>query len=141
MREYPHIINFTSNGALEIGYLSILELKQLPFEAKRCFWAFHTPESIVRGRHAHHKTEMVLIALAGSVIVNTENLAGEIQTFRLENPREGLFIPKLYWHTMIYSHNAVQLVIASTEYNENDYIRDYEQYKKMQNTPISGSTV
>lgn len=127
----PYIIDFPSNGSLEIGYLSIAEHTKLPFQPKRTFWAFHTPDSVVRGRHAHYNTEMILIAVAGTITVNTENLDGEVATFKLDNPRSGLYIPKMYWHTMIYSHNAVQLVIASSEYNEQDYIRDYDVFKTL----------
>jgi len=129
MSDSPFIIEFPSNGSLEIGYLSIAENSKLPFEPKRTFWAFHTPDSVVRGRHAHYKTEMILIAVSGIITVNTEDLSGNINTFKLESPRHGLYIPKMNWHTMIYSHNAVQLVLASTEYDESDYIRDYNEFK------------
>jgi mannose-6-phosphate isomerase-like protein (cupin superfamily) len=129
----PYLIKFPTNGSSSIGYLSIIENSiNLPFTLERIFWTFHTPDSIVRGRHAHYNTEMVLIALSGRIIVNTEmpvNLKREI--YILENPNEGLYIPKQCWHTMQYSHNSVQLVIASTKYNETDYIRDYSVFQKI----------
>jgi hypothetical protein len=131
MKDEPFLIEFPSNGSLEIGYLSIAENSKLPFVPKRTFWAFHTPDSVVRGRHAHFETEMILIAVSGIITVNTEDTLGIIHTYKLESPRYGLFIPKLNWHTMIYSHNAVQLVLASTEYDESDYIRDYNEFKKL----------
>ena len=57
-------------------------------------------------------------------------MPGDIkEEFILEKPETGLFIPKLCWHTMQYSHNAVQLVLASTVYSESDYIRDYQKFK------------
>jgi hypothetical protein len=103
----------------------------VPFEVKRLFWTYYTPESIVRGRHAHYATEQVLIAAAGSIIVTTELADGTIQTFRLQDPHVGLYVPPHAWHTMQYSHSAVQLVLASTVYNEADYIRDYEQFQQV----------
>lgn len=127
----PYIINFPSNGSLEIGYIAISENNSLPFIPKRTFWAYHTPDSVVRGRHAHYDTEMILIAVSGYVTVTTEDTNGYIETFKLDSPKKGLFIPKMNWHTMKYSHNAVQLVFASTEYNESDYIRDYKQFTNL----------
>jgi len=132
MQNKPSIIEFPSNGGLEIGYLAIGEnLKPVPFEIKRVFWAYYTPDSVLRGRHAHHNTEMILIAAAGRIVVTTEINGQQPEVFILEKPNKGLYLPRLCWHTMQYSHNAVQLVIASTFYNESDYIRDYEQFKSI----------
>ncbi len=126
----PYLITFPSNGASSIGYLSIAEsANTTPFEIKRIFWAYYTPDSVVRGRHAHHDTEMVLIAAAGRIVVTTEMPGQSPEVFVLEKPGQGLFLPKYCWHTMQYSHNAVQVVLASTHYKEEDYIRDYEQFK------------
>ena len=128
----PHIIVFPSNGDSGTGYLSIAEVSnQIPFEVKRLFWAYYTPDSIVRGRHAHHDTEMILIAVAGRIVVKTEMPGCQPQLFVLEKPNQGVYLPKLCWHTMQYSHNAVQLVLASTFYVESDYIRDYQTYKEI----------
>ena len=111
----------------------MLEQQQglIPFEVKRIFWTYYTPESIVRGRHAHRATEQVLIAVAGRIIVTTEMPNGELQNFVLESPHVGIYIPPNAWHTMHYSHTAVQLVFASTQYNEQDYIRQYENFRKV----------
>ncbi len=128
----PHIINFKKLGKPSEGYISISETqKDVPFEIKRNFWTYFTPEEVVRGRHAHFETEMVLIALAGRIVVNTEMPDGSLNVFVLDKPDVGLYMPKLCWHTMQYSHNAVQLVIASSLYNEADYIRSYEDFKKL----------
>ena len=132
MENKPRIIIFPKNGSPDIGYLGIVENgEKLPFEIKRVFWAYYTPDSIVRGRHAHHETEMILISLAGRIIVTTEMPNMPVETFILEKPSEGLYIPKFCWHTMQYSHTAVQLVLASSLYEESDYIRSYEEFKKL----------
>jgi len=129
----PHIINFKRIGKPAEGYISIAEAQnEIPFEIKRNFWTYFTPEEVVRGRHAHYETEMVLIALSGRIVVNTEMPDGSLNVFVLDKPDVGLYMPKLCWHTMQYSHNAVQLVVASTVYNEADYIRSYEDFKKLQ---------
>lgn len=114
------------------GYISVSEQGRLvPFDVKRNFWTYFTPESIVRGRHAHHQTEQVLIAVAGRIIVTTEMPDGTIDTFRLEDPNVGVYIPPNVWHTMQYSHTAVQLVFASSHYDEADYIRSYDDFRRI----------
>lgn len=128
----PHIIEFNRVGESALGFISIAEGGQKPrFEIKRVFWTYFTPESIVRGRHAHHETEMILIAAAGRIVVNTEMPDGSLDVFTLDKPNMGVFIPRKCWHTMQYSHNAVQLVLASTHYSEADYVRNYEEFKTL----------
>ncbi len=128
----PYIIEFPQIGESSEGYLSVAEsLNNVPFDIKRTFWTYYTPESVVRGRHAHHKTEMILIALSGRIIVNTEMPGHEIDAFVLDKPNKGLYLPPYCWHTMQYTHVSVQLVLASTHYEPSDYIRDYEEFRKI----------
>lgn len=128
----PYIIDFPKIGDAEIGYISVSESKKnIPFDIKRVFWSYYTPDNVVRGRHAHHQTEMILIATLGRIIVNTEMPSGELKVFSLEKPNQGLYLPKYCWHTMQYSHIAVQLVLASELYDEKDYIRNYDEFKRI----------
>lgn len=128
----PHLVEFGTIGESSQGFISIAEMgNSIDFDIKRVFWTYHTPESIVRGRHAHHETEMILIAVAGRVIVNTEMPDGTMEVFTLDKPNVGVYLPKKCWHTMQYSHTAVQLVLASTVYNESDYVRNYNEFKKL----------
>jgi dTDP-4-dehydrorhamnose 3,5-epimerase-like enzyme len=127
----PYIIQMNRIGESGIGYISVADHHNLPFVVKRTFWTYYTPESIVRGRHAHHQTQQLLVAVSGRITVNTEDAKGRIQTFVLDSPDQGLYIPPHVWHTMQYSHSAVQLVLASTEYDENDYIRSFDEFKKV----------
>jgi hypothetical protein len=127
----PYLIHFDKIGEPALGFIAVAEIgKTLPFEVKRVFWTFFTPEDIVRGRHAHHNTEMILVAAAGKIIVNTEMPGGEKDSFILDKPNTGVYLPRYCWHTMQYTHNAIQLVFASTVYSEPDYIRDYESFRK-----------
>jgi mannose-6-phosphate isomerase-like protein (cupin superfamily) len=126
-----YLIEFDSIGSSPIGFISIGEAgKHIPFEVKRVFWTYFTPESIVRGRHAHYNTEQVLIAVSGRILVTVET-ADAIDTYVLERPNVGVYVPPNSWHTMQYSHSAVQLVLASTEYDEKDYIRNYDDFKRI----------
>lgn len=129
----PHLINFGQLGEMSLGYISIATETNLPFEIKRTFWTYFTPESVIRGRHAHYETEMIIVAVSGRIILNTELLNGEKDTFILEKPDVGVYIPILCWHTMLYSHSAVQLVLVSTVYRPEDYIRDYDFFLSLKN--------
>ena len=129
---YPRLIRFPVRGAGDIGYLAIAEQTgELPFEIKRVFWTYYTPQNITRGRHAHHQTQMIIIAVHGKIVLSTESPDGSTQQFTLDNPEAGVYIPALTWHQMVYSHDAVQLVLASTPYDPADYIRDYQQFKSL----------
>lgn len=132
MREpaVPYLLDFAKLGAPDIGYISVGEAPGLPFAVRRVFWTYYTPESILRGRHAHHRTEQVLVAVTGRIIVTTELADGALQTFRLEHPAVGLYVPPGCWHTMQYSPATVQLVLASTTFDAADYIRDYEEFRR-----------
>lgn len=128
----PYLFEFPKIGESSIGYISVGEThKDIPFTVQRIFWTYYTPESIVRGRHAHHETEMILIAVSGRITVVTEMPGGEVNTFVLDAPNKAVYFPKLCWHTMQYSHSAVQLVLASTHYDAKDYIRDYGDFEKL----------
>jgi dTDP-4-dehydrorhamnose 3,5-epimerase-like enzyme len=128
----PYLINFDGIGASNLGFLSVAESnKNIPFDIKRLFWSYFTPQNITRGRHAHYETQMVIVAVHGRIRVTTELLNGEKAEFHLESPDVGLFIPTLCWHIMQYSHDAVQLVMTSTAYTSTDYIREYDTFKSL----------
>lgn len=88
-------------------------------------------DNILRGRHAHHATEHILLAVAGRIVVNIERADGTLKVFQLESPHVGLYVPPNVWHTMQYSPGAVQLALASQPFAEEDYIRDYQEFKKV----------
>jgi len=125
----PYIIEFSKHGGIDIGYITALNTsKDLPFEVKRLFITYYTPDLIVRGRHAHFTTEQILFAVSEKIVVNTESADKKLNSFLLDTPYKGLYIPPNVWHTMQYQKNATQLVLASTEYNESDYLRDYDKF-------------
>lgn len=125
----PYVIDFTSIGSAEIGYISVAEQQlNVPFEIKRAYWTYYTPQNVLRGGHANIEKQLVLIAVAGKIRVDVELLSGYTNSFILEQPNKGLYLPKLCWHTMQYSHNAVQMVLASNLFSPCDYIRDYQTF-------------
>jgi hypothetical protein len=126
----PHLINFSKIGSSQLGYISVAEKENLPFVPKRIYWTYFTPEDVVRGHHAHFELEQILVAVAGNINLEIEMLNGECFSFILDKPQIGVYIPKMTWRTLRYSHNAVLMCIASIEYNENDYIRNYDEFKQ-----------
>jgi len=134
MKKYsePYLIEFSKIGNSSVGYISVAEAqKSVPFEIKRVFWTYFTPEELTRGHHAHYYTEQILIAVSGRIIVHTELPDGRKSAYTLEKPNIGIYLPPHCWHYMEYSHTAVQLVLASSLYDESDYIRDYKKYKEV----------
>lgn len=103
----------------------------IPFEIKRTYWLYDVPGGESRGGHAYRETEEFVIALSGSfdVIVNDGK---EKRTFHLNRSYYGLYIPKGIWREMDnFSTNSLALEFASTNYNPEDYIRDYNEYLKL----------
>ena len=129
--EKPRLIDFPKIGTTIEGYISVAEKDTLPFEVKRVYWTYFTPENIMRGGHAHLRLEQILVAVSGKIIVTTEMPGQEEERFILETANQGIYIPKYCWRTMQYTHNAVQMCIANMPYEVSDYIRDYEEFKKL----------
>lgn len=128
-KKHPFLINFNSIGDQMEGYLTVAEQhKDIPFEIKRVFWSYYTPQMITRGRHAHYELELVLVAVSGKIIVSNETSDGVTTVHILDDPSIGLYIPPMHWHVMQFSHNAVLMSLASTLYNDKDYIIDFEEF-------------
>lgn len=112
------------------GNLSIIEqMKQIPFEIKRVHWIYDVPGGLDRGGHAFKETEEFIVALSGSfdIVVNDGNIR---MTYPLNRSYFGLYVPKGMWRTMTnFSTNSLALVLSSTEYDEKDYVSDFEEYK------------
>jgi dTDP-4-dehydrorhamnose 3,5-epimerase-like enzyme len=105
----------------------------VPFDVKRFMEISNVPNGETRGYHAHKENEQLLLCFSGSVVVRTEikNEAGEIveQTHNLEEG-DFLYMPPLTWGEQTYYGNAVLHVLCSKKFDEQDYIREYEQFKE-----------
>jgi hypothetical protein len=127
----PRLIEFVTVGSSDTGFMTMTEnVEGLGFDISRVYWNYYTPQSVIRGGHAHFQLEQVLIAAAGTVTVTCESMEGEVSIFILDTPERGLYIPALCWHIIQFSPESVILSLASTPYNEADYIRDYQEFKK-----------
>jgi oxalate decarboxylase/phosphoglucose isomerase-like protein (cupin superfamily) len=101
---------------------------QIPFEIKRSYWIYDVPGGEARGSHAYQKNEEFIVALSGSFDVVLDN-GQEKTTYSLNRSYYGLYVPKMYWREMNnFSTNSLALIASCTEYDENDYIRDYEKF-------------
>lgn len=111
------------------GQLVALEENiNVPFEIKRVFYIFNTQTNMPRGQHSHHITKQYLIAVNGSCKVTLDN-GKEKQTYDLNKPNIGLFQDAMIWGEMHdFSEDCVLLVLASEHYDENDYIRNYDEF-------------
>lgn len=103
----------------------------IPFEIKRTYWLYDVPGGESRGGHAYRETEEFVIALSGSFDVIVDD-GKEKKTFHLNRSYYGLYIPKGMWREMDnFSTNSLALEFASTNYNPEDYIRDYNEFLKL----------
>lgn len=111
------------------GNLSFVEQKKhIPFEIKRTYWIYDVPGGEERWGRAFHKSEEFIISLSGSFDVILDD-GEEKKTFTLNRSYYGLYVPSGVWRVLDnFSTNSVALVISSTNYDEGDYIRDYDEF-------------
>lgn len=100
----------------------------IPFDIKRVFYMYGSDPDIVRGQHANRYTEFVMINVSGSSKVLVDD--GKNKTvIELNKPRQGLYLGKMIWKDMYdFSSDSVLLVLASEHYQEDEYIRNYEDF-------------
>jgi dTDP-4-dehydrorhamnose 3,5-epimerase-like enzyme len=116
------------------GNLSVIEeLKDIPFKVERTYWIYDVPGGEHRGGHAYRENQEFIVALSGSFDVILDN-GKEKQKFQLNRSYYGLYVPKGWWREMEnFSTNSVAFILSSIPYDENDYIRDYEEFKSWTN--------
>lgn len=112
------------------GNLSIIEeFKNIPFKIARTYWIYDVPGGEARGGHAYRENEEFIVALSGSFDVILDD-GQKKKTFSLNRSYYGLYVPKGFWREMNnFSTNSLALVLASTAYNGEDYIFDYDSFK------------
>ena len=107
------------------GNLSFAQ--QLPFPVLRCYWIYGIEPEAVRGGHAHKTLERILIPVSGSLVASVDGFP-----YSLYQPWMGLYIGPLEWLDMKnFAHGTACMVLASAEYSEADYIREYDTYLRI----------
>lgn len=133
LKEKCPLIRFSELGD-DRGKLVVIEgKKNIPFDIKRIFYIYGSDSTVVRGKHANRESEFVLINVAGKSKVRITDGTEEFFV-ELNKPMEGVYIPKMIWKDMYdFSDDSVLLVLASTNYDGSEYIRNYEEYIELMN--------
>ena len=113
------------------GNLSVIEeSKDIPFNIERTYWIYDVPGGEIRGGHAYKENEEFIVALSGSFDVILDDGINK-KGFSLNRSYYGLYVPQGIWRQMEnFSTNSLALVLASTAYNPQDYIYDYQDFLK-----------
>lgn len=116
----------------ERGNLSFFENNaHIPFSISRTYWIYDVPGGEVRGGHADKSLQEVIIALSGSFDVVLNDGVSE-KTFTLNRSYYGLYVPKMIWrHMQNFSTNSLAMIVSDQPYDENEYLRNFDQYKDM----------
>jgi hypothetical protein len=118
-------------AADERGRLNFVQPgKGLPFAPKRLFWLHSIAPGQWRGRHGHRETELLLVALNGACRVHLDDGRATDEVM-LDDPALALHLGTWVWHELTdFTQGAVVLAIASTLYDEAEYLRDYQVFKR-----------
>ena len=127
----PEIIKISTFKSSQ-GNLSIIDKKNnIPFEVKRIFYIYDIPQNTQRGGHAHKSLKQFIWVINGQLEIITFSKNDMKKKFILDSPNMGLYIPELTWsYQLTRSFNTIYCVAASDYYDENEYIRDWEDFIK-----------
>jgi len=112
--------------------------KNIPFDVRRIYYLYDVPAGESRGGHAHRELKQLIVAASGSfnVVLSDGNVK---RTVTLNRPFNGLLVVPGIWRELDdFSSGSVCLVLASSEYDEHDYIREYHEYLAWKNNSIIG---
>jgi len=129
-KRIPYIIPLNKHQD-ERGMLGVVQDQDLPFDIKRVFWLDQVPPNTSRGGHAHHESQQVLICTHGTIKASLEDVEGQYYEFELKDSREALFIPAQVWGVYLFVDDARALALASNQFDERDYIQDYDIFKSI----------
>lgn len=116
------------------GNLSFFENRnQIPFDIKRTYWIYDVPGGEIRGSHAFKESHEFIIALSGSFDVVLNDGENELK-YSLNRSYYGLYVPNLLWRSIEnFSTNSCALIVSSIEYDVEDYIRNFDEFKIARN--------
>ena len=124
------LLHFRVRGDHSGSLVALEKGEDFPFDIKRVYYIWGTDKDAVRGKHAHRKLEQVIVCTSGSCDFILDD-GHERVTVHLDKPSQGLHIKSNIWREFTnFSPDCVVMVLASEHYDEADYIRDYEVFKK-----------
>lgn len=122
------MIQFQPHGDERGMLIALEEKKNIPFEVKRVYFMYDTLEGVHRGKHAHKSLKQVLFCPRGACTISLDD-GKEKKEVRLNQADEGLLVEACVWREMYdFTPDAVLMVLASNYYDEEDYIRDYDEF-------------
>lgn len=123
------LLDFPKNHQLNGNLTSITNGEEVPFDIKRIYYLYDVPGGNSRGGHAHRNLYQIMVALSGSFTVTLDD-GNSKQSFHLFQPYQGLLIPPGLWRDLdTFSSGSICMVLASELYEEEDYFRNYDQFK------------
>lgn len=125
------VIKFEEYGDQRGKLIAIESKSEIPFEIKRIFYIFGMNKTMVRGQHANRNSEFVLININGNSKVRVRDGFNE-KVYELSQPSMGLYLPAMTWKDMYdFSSDSILLVLSNEYYDEDEYIRDYDEFLKV----------
>lgn len=124
------VVELPKNHTVRGNITSVNNVQEIPFEIKRVYYLYDIPGGESRGGHAHKELQQFIIAVSGSfdLVIDDGNIR---RVFNLNRPYQGVLMPSGLWRELVnFSSGAVCLVLASLEYNESDYIRNYHEFRE-----------
>ena len=123
------LLEFPKNHQMNGNLTSITNSQEVPFDIKRIYYLYDVPGGEERGGHAHKELYQIMVALSGSFRVTLDDGVNK-QSFHLFQPYQGLLIPPGLWRDLdTFSSGSICMVLASEVYDEEDYFRNYDQFK------------
>ena len=124
------IVHLSKVHSREGNITSLENNKSIPFEIKRVYYLYDVPGGEERGGHAHNKLQQFIVAVSGAFDVLLDDGINK-KIVHLDRPFVGVHITTGIWRELLnFSSGSVCLVLASEKYDSEDYIRDYETFKK-----------
>ena len=129
--DLPHILQLPIIHDQRGNLTAIEGSRHIPFDIRRVYYLYDVPGGSMRAGHGHYELEQVVIAMSGSFDVTVDSGVGFRERFHLNRSYIGLYIPKRMWREIDnFSSGAVCMVLASTFYDEKDYLRDFATFGK-----------
>ena len=122
------IITLDKNHRVKGNLTAINNFSELPFDVKRVYFLYDVPGGEARGGHAHKELQQLIVAASGSFDLIVDD--GKVKrTFHLNRPYQGILMSSGLWRELNnFSSGSICLVLASHEYSEDDYIRQYSDF-------------
>lgn len=123
-----NVVELDEHGDNRGTLIALEQNKNIPFEIKRVYYMFDTKPGVRRGYHAHKCLKQILVCVHGECKILLDN-GHEKEIVHLDRPNKGLIVESNMWREMFdFSQDAVLMVLASELYDEDDYIRNYENF-------------